>query len=596
MATAQQVAARNGHTHATARAVHERQRHGRAARCTRWNEFVPALLDALRRARLPAGRPPDAGRTTTTRTSSTAPPTTRLQAIARPARRTLVGPRGGPEPDRVRHRGRRAAGQDGRRSSARRIPAEAAGQVPARRLSAERVRPDQGAGVGSSRSAWSYGDPNFDCGLSTLVRERSSVGLRTPGRRFARYRPFVHPGLGLRRRAAAPSPSPRSPRIPGRTSTRSTPSCARWRPSRPSAGHRVVVLAPSHDPALVRESRRLIRAGELFDPDGEVRVLGVGELLPLAGARRGAMPAPPVDISRTIEEALVDRAARLRARPRAVRAQRVLGRAAPLALAQRRHLPRARRAGALDPGRAPLRRAVLRPARRAQRLLRGHARADAARLPGRVRRAAPRRDAARSGRRTTGPLRIAFCDQEERARAAAVPARAAAAAGRARLGGDGVRALRRRADDPLAAARPRARAVRPGHDRGRGARLRRRRGRRLARRRARRRACSCARSAPARCRSPRTSAPTRRSICRDDDLGLLFEPGDVDTLAAQLERLIRDDGLLVRPARQRPARRTTTSTGRASRRASRRSTPRSPRAATPPRASRRCARGSPAGR
>ena len=29
----------------------------------------------------------------------------------------------------------------------------------------------------------------------------------------------------------------------------------------------------------------------------------------------------------------------------------------------------------------------------------------------------------------------------------------------------------------------------------------------------------------------------------DDDLGLLFEPGDVETLAAQLERLIRDDGL-----------------------------------------------------
>ena len=70
-----------------------------------------------------------------------------------------------------------------------------------------------------------------------------------------------------------------------------------------SAGHRVVVLAPTHSAALVRDSRRLIRSGELFDPDGGVRVLGVGELL-LAGARRSAMPAPPVDISRTIEEAL----------------------------------------------------------------------------------------------------------------------------------------------------------------------------------------------------------------------------------------------------------------------------------------------------
>ena len=47
-------------------------------------------------------------------------------------------------------------------------------------------------------------------------------------------------------------------------------------------GHRVVVLAPSHSTALVRESRRRIRAGELFDPDGGVRVLGVGELLPLS--------------------------------------------------------------------------------------------------------------------------------------------------------------------------------------------------------------------------------------------------------------------------------------------------------------------------
>jgi glycosyltransferase involved in cell wall biosynthesis len=71
-----------------------------------------------------------------------------------------------------------------------------------------------------------------------------------------------------------------------------------------ASGHRVVVLAPSHDPDLVRESRRRIRAGELFDPDGGVRVLGVGELLPLTGARRGTMPAPPLDISRTIEEAL----------------------------------------------------------------------------------------------------------------------------------------------------------------------------------------------------------------------------------------------------------------------------------------------------
>jgi glycosyltransferase involved in cell wall biosynthesis len=69
-------------------------------------------------------------------------------------------------------------------------------------------------------------------------------------------------------------------------------------------GHRVVVLAPSRDPELVRASRRRIRAGELFDASGEVSVLGVGELLPLAPNRRGVAPAPPMDIARTIEQAL----------------------------------------------------------------------------------------------------------------------------------------------------------------------------------------------------------------------------------------------------------------------------------------------------
>ena len=69
-------------------------------------------------------------------------------------------------------------------------------------------------------------------------------------------------------------------------------------------GHRMVVLAPSRSPELVRESRRLIRAGELFDPDGGVRVLGVGELLPLAPARRGMPPAPPLDVARTLDAVL----------------------------------------------------------------------------------------------------------------------------------------------------------------------------------------------------------------------------------------------------------------------------------------------------
>ncbi len=69
-------------------------------------------------------------------------------------------------------------------------------------------------------------------------------------------------------------------------------------------GHRIVVLAPSRSPELVRESRRLIRAGEFFEEDGGVRVLAVGELLPLAPSRRGTPPAPPLDVGRTLDDVL----------------------------------------------------------------------------------------------------------------------------------------------------------------------------------------------------------------------------------------------------------------------------------------------------
>ena len=72
------------------------------------------------------------------------------------------------------------------------------------------------------------------------------------------------------------------------------------------AGHRVLVLAPSESPALVRDSRRAIRGrhDELLDEAaGEPLVLGVGEVLPFAGARRRAASLP-VDVARTIEEVL----------------------------------------------------------------------------------------------------------------------------------------------------------------------------------------------------------------------------------------------------------------------------------------------------
>ncbi|HET9719564.1 MAG TPA: CehA/McbA family metallohydrolase [Solirubrobacteraceae bacterium] len=71
-------------------------------------------------------------------------------------------------------------------------------------------------------------------------------------------------------------------------------------------GHRVLVIAPSHSAALVRDTRRAVREGPerlLERADGEPLVLGVGEVLSFSPARRRAASLP-IDVSRTIEEAL----------------------------------------------------------------------------------------------------------------------------------------------------------------------------------------------------------------------------------------------------------------------------------------------------
>jgi glycosyltransferase involved in cell wall biosynthesis len=73
-------------------------------------------------------------------------------------------------------------------------------------------------------------------------------------------------------------------------------------------GHRVLIIAPSKSGALVQDSRRAIRnkADALLErADGEPLVLGVGEVLPFAPTRRRAASLP-VDVARTIEEALVN--------------------------------------------------------------------------------------------------------------------------------------------------------------------------------------------------------------------------------------------------------------------------------------------------
>jgi hypothetical protein len=71
-------------------------------------------------------------------------------------------------------------------------------------------------------------------------------------------------------------------------------------------GHRVLVIAPSQSDELVRDTRRALRSAPerlLRAADGTPVVLGVGEVLPFAPARRRAASLP-VDVARTIEEAL----------------------------------------------------------------------------------------------------------------------------------------------------------------------------------------------------------------------------------------------------------------------------------------------------
>jgi len=71
-------------------------------------------------------------------------------------------------------------------------------------------------------------------------------------------------------------------------------------------GHRVLIMAPSQSVTLVRDTRRTLRS----DPESLLEradtgpvVLGVGEVLPFAPARRRAASLP-VDVARTIEDAL----------------------------------------------------------------------------------------------------------------------------------------------------------------------------------------------------------------------------------------------------------------------------------------------------
>jgi glycosyltransferase involved in cell wall biosynthesis len=307
-------------------------------------------------------------------------------------------------------------------------------------------------------------------------------------------------------------------------------------------GHRVLLLAPSRSPELVRESRRLVRNArlrpeDLFDPDGAVRVLGVGELLPLK--RRGANPSPPVDIARTIEEVLA---------------------IAPLDFVHV-HEPWAPSAGsvalrhsrALNVGsfHAPAERVLsTQVARRFVELFFG--RLDArtasyratAELLERYFPATYRllRPAAPDERREPhdGPPRIVFADREERgalrlflralrrlpeelaweavvfSRSGAIPTLRSSLRARVHVVDDEPVAF---AGADVVVAASTGQMTAPGV---------------LVR-------ALAAGAVPVAAR-----VPVYEEVLRDGDLGLLFEPGDVDVLSAQLERALRDGDLRAR--------------------------------------------------
>jgi predicted metal-dependent phosphoesterase TrpH len=76
-------------------------------------------------------------------------------------------------------------------------------------------------------------------------------------------------------------------------------------------GHRVLLLAPSRSQELVRSSRRSLRAARGSGEDllegsdgGTPRVLAVGEVLDVPSSARRRPSALPIDVARTVEEAL----------------------------------------------------------------------------------------------------------------------------------------------------------------------------------------------------------------------------------------------------------------------------------------------------
>ena len=320
-------------------------------------------------------------------------------------------------------------------------------------------------------------------------------------------------------------------------------------------GHRVVIAAPSRSPELVRESRRIIRAGDALPAAGEVRVLGVGELLPIGATRRGVAPAPPVDVARTLEELLESTPFDI---------AHVHEPFAPSAASVALRHSRALNVGTFH---APTERVLsTQVARRFVERFFGRLDARVASFaatrdlvtryfPGRYEVVAPGTDAppaaAGDGDGDGRPVRLAFGAGEERAAlrlflralrrlpaeldweatvfapGGAVPTLRSAVRERVHVVSD---ADREEASDVVVAASLGA-APAPG---------------------------ALVRALGSGAVPLAARLPAYEEVLRDGELGLLFEPGDVDVLAAQLERLIADPALrgtlLARAAERSPER------------------------------------------
>jgi hypothetical protein len=319
-------------------------------------------------------------------------------------------------------------------------------------------------------------------------------------------------------------------------------------------GHRLLVLAPTRSPERLRESRKLIRAAReaperLFAPDGGVRVLAIGEALPL-GRRSG--PSPSMDVSRTLEELLalapldfvhVHEPFAPSVASVALRHSRALNVGSFHAPAERVLSTQvARRFVELFFGRLDARTASFAATR--EQMAR-HFPAEYRLLPPGARAAAARTPAPEGA-----PLRIAFTQHEERQAlrlflralrrlpgdvpweaeihsvngAAPLGALRADVRDRVRVVSGGAEAaLLERADVVVAASLGQAPA--PG---------------------------LLVRAVGAGAVPVAARLPAYEDVVGDAEAGLLFEPGDVDVLAGQLERLARDPSLLG-PLRERGA-------------------------------------------